>query len=290
MQIFHLKACVIKNECLLSKRHVNTSVRESSIKNKVFSKFCLPISLSKILTVHTSQILRTCILHLRLARTSALFPKEILSPDILALENSSQVLSEYQTAHLKSGSTTCQLLLKSLLCVKFSILSMENLHIHPALKFFIACWWPSEFHCLLTRKATEPLQAHQLSQLGRSTLSKHIQLKSSKHILYLSLILFNSVFLAFWITGDTLHHPSVLKRSGLKVTGKVTTFSYAINEYFDYNPNDILINVITTWSWKNLNGCIIRRLTLWLTDWKQRAASNNNTAAGKKAEGGSSCT
>lgn len=115
MQTFHLKACVIKNECLLSKRHVNTSVQVLSIKNKVFSKFCLPISISTIVTVYTSQILSTCFLNLRLARTSALFPKEILSPNILALEISSQVLSEYQTAHLKTGYNTCQLLLKSLL-------------------------------------------------------------------------------------------------------------------------------------------------------------------------------
>lgn len=152
MQTFHLKACVIKNECLLSKRHVNTSVQVLSIKNKVFSKFCLPISISTIVTVYTSQILSTCFLNLRLARTSALFPKEILSPNILALEISSQVLSEYQTAHLKIGYNTCQFLLKSLLWVKFSSFCQWKISIYIrrlALKFFIACWWPSKFHCLL---------------------------------------------------------------------------------------------------------------------------------------------
>lgn len=107
-----------------------------------------------------------------------------------------------------------------------------------------------------------------------------VDLQSSKCICCLTLTLFNLLFQSFWITGDTLLH-----WSDLKGTAKVTTRFYTINEHSDYNPNNILINFIATQSWKNLNACVICRLTLWCADWKQRTASNNHTAGGKKGRG-----
>lgn len=107
-----------------------------------------------------------------------------------------------------------------------------------------------------------------------------VYLQSSKCNLCLALILFNLVFQSFWFTGDT-----VLQWGDLKGTPKVTTRFHTINEHFNYNPNNIIINLIATQSWKNLNACIICRLTSWCEDWKQRTASNNHTAGGKKGRG-----
>lgn len=57
MQIFYQIASVKKNECLLSKIQVNTCAQVSSIKNEVFCKFCVCISISTVPTAHTSQVL-----------------------------------------------------------------------------------------------------------------------------------------------------------------------------------------------------------------------------------------
>lgn len=98
-----------------------------------------------------------------------------------------------------------------------------------------------------------------------------------------------SGILNYW--GHSPPFKSLKERWFESFTCKVTTLSYTINEHFDYNPNSILINVITTWSWKNLNGCIICRLTLWCYRLKTKEQLQTTTLPEeKKAEGGSSCT
>ena len=73
---------------------------------------------------------------------------------------------------------------------------------------------------------------------------------------------FSFAFHTFWMTGDALYHWRHLKTCDLKVKDKVTPFSYTINEHRVYSPNNILINVIATYSRKNLNSYVTYRLIL----------------------------
>lgn len=99
MQIIQQKACVIKNVHLLSKIHVNACVQVSSIKNEVvFSPSS--VFISTMLTVHTSQMLRT--LHCGTAGTLVMFSKEqIHNPNFSSLE-SCNFFSSLEFSSLKS--------------------------------------------------------------------------------------------------------------------------------------------------------------------------------------------
>lgn len=91
----------------------------------------------------------------------------------------------------------------------------------------------------------------------------------------------------------TLHHSSLLKRGDLKVTGKVTTFSCIINEHFDYNPNNILINVILHYyiELKELEWLCYMQTTIMMLQTENKEQLQTTTLPEeKKAEGGSSCT
>lgn len=179
-----------------------------------------------------------------------MFSKEkILRPSFSALETSNQLLSEQQAGHLKwRYISTVVIEVTALSQIFISFFSNKNVHIH---------WVPSteELYCELMSLKVHLLGylkylcnrivagLPKLPHLGWSPLSKYNQLEFSGCILYLA---FNVAFQPYWIIGDALCHSGLLKRDDLKVTGKVTMFSYTINEHFVYNLNNILINVITT--------------------------------------------
>lgn len=114
-----------------------------------------------------------------------------------------------------------------------------------------------------SRYTTELLQACQLPHFGFPPCYQSMINCSLSNLFCIWLwFFFSFAFHIFWMTVNALYHWKHLKTGDLKVTDKVTPFSYTINEHHVCSPNNILINVITTYSRKNLNSYVIYSLIL----------------------------
>lgn len=156
----------------------------------------------------------------------------------------------------------------SLLYLKFSTIFCQE-KVSTYIQF---CVWASSLHTNVPKSSTAQLfQIHHRTPAGSPTASFQIfsmlyqsMINSSLSNLFCTWLwfLFSVAFHIFWMTVNVLYHWKHLKTGDLKVTGKVTLFSYTINEHHVYSPNNILINVITTYSRKNLNSYVTYRLIL----------------------------
>lgn len=115
--------------------------------------------------------------NLSLAGALALFSRDSES-NLSSLETLNQMFLEYQAAHLKSGQTNDQLLLKPLLYITFSFPfhEVKTSCIYSVLSTEFLCCMPMSLkvYCLviLNTHTTESLQACQLPHLGCSTPPK----------------------------------------------------------------------------------------------------------------------
>lgn len=146
--------------------------------------------------------------NLSLAGALALFSRDSES-NLSSLETLNQMFLEYQAAHLKSGQTNDQLLLKPLLYITFSFPfhEVKTSCIYSVLSTEFLCCMPMSLKVQLLSYSE---YSHNRVPTGLPTASPgmlhtpKVHLQSSKCILCLALILFSLIFQSFRITGDTL--------------------------------------------------------------------------------------